>query len=217
MNQAYWRQRWQEHRIGFHRPDVHPRLPAFWDRLQVAQGGTVFVPLCGKSLDLLWLVEQGYRVRGVELSPIAVQEFFQEHHLHPQVDSVGAFQRWQAGPVEIFCGDFFDLTIAELKDIAAVYDRAALIALPPELRRAYTEKLRDILPHRPPILLITLDYPQETRQGPPFAVPEAEVCALYQPSWAVQHLSSIDLREEGSTDTNRFEELVFVLRRGVDS
>ncbi len=100
MNQAYWRQRWQEHRIGFHRPDVHPRLPAFWDRLQVAQGGTVFVPLCGKSLDLLWLVEQGYRVRGVELSPIAVQEFFQEHHLHPQVDSVGAFQRWQAGPVE---------------------------------------------------------------------------------------------------------------------
>lgn len=213
MNPQFWLQKWQDNQIGFHRSAFHPLLAQYWDELRAARGGPVFVPLCGKSLDLLWLAGQGYHVRGVEISPIAVRAFFEEHGLAPQVETQGAFQRYRSDGIEIFCGDFFALASLDLEDIMAVYDRASLIALPAERRRAYATHLLNLLPHRPPILLLTLDYPQEARPGPPFAVGEEEVRRLYEPAWAVERVATIDLRaEEISHGLTRFEEQVFILR-----
>ncbi|APZ44204.1 thiopurine S-methyltransferase [Acidihalobacter ferrooxydans] len=213
MTPDFWLQRWQENRIGFHQSQINTHLETHWPTLGAAPGGTVFVPLCGKSLDMLWLAGQGYRVRGVELSEIAVQSFFTENGLTPDIEPSGAFMRYRHGEIEILCGDLFDLRPADLADVTAVYDRASLIALPPEMRGRYAQHKRALLPDRPPVLLVTLDYPQTERQGPPFAVSDAEVRNLYADAWTVERVASVDLRTAGQhTDLSRFEEHVFILR-----
>jgi len=213
MNTKDWLQRWQENRIGFHRNEVHPQLVRYWSHCALAKGCHVFVPLCGKSLDLLWLGQQGYRVTGVEISPIAVQAFFQENQLACEVESFGEFQRYRAGTIKILCGDFFALQADMLPKVQGIYDRAALIALDRDLRQRYVEKLKTLFPTPPAILLITLDYPQQAKSGPPFAVPTAEVETLYQPEWRLEQLSRRDLRElEKKDQLPFFEELVFCLQ-----
>lgn len=214
MNPDFWLQRWQENRIGFHQAQINAHLENYWPRLGIAPGGTVFVPLCGKSLDMLWLAGQGYRVLGVELSPLAVDAFFTENGLKPDIQEHQAYTHYRCGEIEILCGDFFALTNDKLASVTAVYDRASLIALPPNMRPCYAEHLRAILPVRSPMLLITLDYPQVERQGPPFAVGDDEVRELYAEHWQVERIASRDLRNENepAQQLSRFDEHVFVLR-----
>lgn len=213
MTPEFWLQRWQENRIGFHQSQINVHLETYWPRLGIPPGATVFVPLCGKSLDMLWLAGQGYRVLGVELSPLAAEAFFEENGLTPEIESQSAFRRYRCGEIEILCGDFFNLQDKDLAQVSAVYDRASLIALPPDMRTRYASKLHSLLPGRQPILLITLDYPQEERQGPPFAVGDAEVRELYAGRWQIKKIASRDLRDENDrAQLSRFDEHVFVLR-----
>jgi thiopurine S-methyltransferase len=193
MDPDFWQQRWREGRIGFHQGRPTPQLLEYWPALALAPGSQVFVPLAGKSLDLAWLAAQGHRVLGVELSPLAVAQFFAEHDLTPQVHDSRYGRHYRAGDIELVCGDVFGLDADVLADCAAVYDRAALIALPPPLRRRYVHELHAQLPAGCRGLLITLEYPQHEKQGPPFAVPEAEVRDLYGRDWDVQVLERRDI------------------------
>lgn len=185
MEHEFWHQRWQEGRIGFHQDTVTPLLREHWSALALPRGSQVFVPLAGKSLDLAWLAAQGHRVLGVELSPLAVEQFFAEHRLAPQVHESRYGRHYCAGNIELICGDAFGLDAEALADCAAVYDRAALIALPPPLRRRYVHELYARLPADCRGLLITLEYPQHEKHGPPFSVPEREVRELYDRDWDV--------------------------------
>lgn len=193
MNPDFWRQRWREGRIGFHQDRPTPQLLEHWPALALSLGSQVFVPLAGKSLDLVWLAAQGHRVLGVELSPLAVAQFFAEHGLTPQVHDSRYGRHYRAGDIELICGDVFGLDADVLADGAAVYDRAALIALPPPLRRRYVHELHALLPAGCRGLLITLEYPQHEKQGPPFAVAEAEVRDLYGRDWHVETLERRDI------------------------
>lgn len=193
MDPEFWLQRWREGRTGFHQAAPTPLLLRHWPALALAPGSRVFVPLAGKSLDLLWLAGQGYRVLGVELSPLAVAQFFDEHGLTPQVHASRYGIHHVAGEIELVCGDVFELDAAALADCAAVYDRAALIALPADLRRRYVRELYARLPAGCRGLLVTLEYPPHEKQGPPFAVPEAEVRELYGRDWTVTTLERADI------------------------
>jgi thiopurine S-methyltransferase len=188
MNPDFWHERWQRNEIGFHQQEINAHLQDFWGQLAVPAGGLVFVPLCGKSRDLLWLRARGYRVLGVELSPIAVRDFFAENALTPQVTRQGTFERYEADGLAILCGDFFGLTPELVQGVAGVYDRASLIALPPELRVRYAEHSASILPAGVCTLLVTMEYPQGEMSGPPFSVGEDEVRSLYAARYAVTHL-----------------------------
>lgn len=188
MQPEFWQQRWANHEIGFHQPAPTPLLLKHWPALAVPAGAQVFVPLCGKSLDLAWLAGQGYRVLGVELSQIAVNEFFAEHGLVPEVERTRYGLHHRAGPIELICGDAFGLDAELLAGCAAVFDRAALIALPPPMRRRYMGELYARLPQGCRGLLITLEYPQAERDGPPFSVELPEVEALYADGWQLQPL-----------------------------
>lgn len=178
MEPDFWHQRWQENRIGFHKDEVNPYLIECWPRLGIAPPARVFVPLCGKSLDLVWLLEQGYQVEGVELSELAVQAFFDEQKLPYKQAQLGEWRVWEGENIRLWCGDLFRLTSAQTGALEAVYDRAALIALPAPMRRRYVRHLR-VLAGESPQLLITLSYPQDAMDGPPFSVEAAEVQALY--------------------------------------
>ncbi len=179
MDTQFWLDRWSNNEIGFHQRGVNEYLQQFWPRLDVPSDSTVFVPLCGKSLDMHWLRERGHRVIGIELAHQAVADFFSEWGVTPQITQTGLFERWRAQNIELLCGDFFDLTSDDVASVCAVFDRAALIALPPDLRESYATKLRDILPHGTPTLLITADYPQHEMSGPPFSVSDNEVRKLF--------------------------------------
>lgn len=202
MQHDFWLERWKEGLIGFHQDKINDYLTRHFSRTDAQQGGAVLVTLCGKSLDMVWLHETGFRVIGVELSQLAVEAFFNENRLQPTISSSGKFQCYQADDITLLCGDFFDLTAEDIGDITAVYDRASLIALPPEMRPSYADHLTSLLSADTKVLLITMEYPQEQMQGPPFAVQESEVHELYDKHFEVEHLESIDILE----DNPRFKE-----------
>ena len=188
MHPDFWHQRWADSQIGFHQDAPTPLLLKHWPALGVPAGGKVFVPLAGKSHDMAWLAAQGCQVLGVELSSIAVEAFFAEHGLAPETETTRYGIHYRAGGIELICGDAFGLDAAILADCAAVFDRAALIALPPALRQRYVRELQACLPIGCRGLLITLEYPQAERDGPPFSVPEEEVRGIYGDAWTVELL-----------------------------
>jgi thiopurine S-methyltransferase len=172
-----WFARWRDNRIGFHEGRPNTYLERHADRLDA--GRRVLVPLCGKSEDLAFLAGRGHPVVGVELVEDAVRAFFAEHDLTPRVTSRGPFTAYAAGAITILAGDIFDATADLLGPVDALYDRAALIALPPEVRSRYVAHLRALLPAGAAGLVITLEYPEDEMAGPPFSVREPEVRALY--------------------------------------
>lgn len=215
MEREFWLERWERAEIGFHQDEINPYLMRFWPMLGVAPGCAVFVPLCGKSLDMVWLRGQGCDVLGVELSPVAVREFFHEQGRSPLRESGEAFNRYAADGICIACGDFFDLRREDMAGICAVYDRASLVALPPQMRERFARHLAGILPAGTRILLVTFDYPQEQMSGPPFAVSEAEVRALYGEAAEVRLLATEDVLDRNSRfrqrGVSRMTENIFLL------
>jgi thiopurine S-methyltransferase len=183
MHADFWLERWRDGRTFFHQPKVMPSLQKYWPTLAVPAGSRVLVPLCGKSLDMFWLAEQGMRVLGVELSQIAVEQFFAEHALQAEITESALGRHYSASArnmnIEIICGDIFKLDAATLSSCTAVYDRAALIALPPPMREPYVRHIYGQLADGFRGILITLDYAQELMGGPPFSVHDGEVQTLY--------------------------------------
>lgn len=196
MDAEFWCQRWEQRQIGFHLDEVNPYLCKYWSRVGPPPGSQVFVPLCGKSLDLIWLAAQGFEVLGIEISPVATRDFFKENGLSPQIQQQGKFEIWSSGEISIMCGDFFDLQKEDLKNIRSVYDRASLIAFPEVMRPGYVAKLESVLPAGTPSLLITLAYEQQEMQGPPFAVLPQEVTTLFQGQYEISTLCIHDVLEE---------------------
>ncbi|HEY9200544.1 MAG TPA: thiopurine S-methyltransferase [Gammaproteobacteria bacterium] len=202
MHIDFWKQRWADQQIGFHLDQVNPNLAQYWSEIAVENGQQVLVPLCGKSLDMVWLAAQGCQVMGVECSEQALQQFIDEQQLTATSSQQGEFTLHQAEDIQLLQGDFFKLNAGLLQSVTAVYDRASLIALPAEMRTRYVELLQRILPQSVSILLVTLDYEQQLMQGPPFAVSHNEVERLYQPSFDISLLDERNVID----DSPRFRE-----------
>jgi thiopurine S-methyltransferase len=186
-----WESRWREGRIGFHKTEVQPMLVRHAEVLLAGNPQRVFVPLCGKSVDLPWLAERVPEVVGNELIPEAVAAFFEEQGLEPTSEPAGALTRRQSGRITLFEGDCFDLTPELAGTFPAIYDRAALIALPPEGRPRYASRLLSLLAPGGVILLITLHGPQPPEQGPPYCVAPEEVTALFGNATTLERLETI--------------------------
>lgn len=217
MEPEFWIKRWQTGDIGFHREEVNPALEKFWPQIAADSAERVFVPLCGKSLDMRWLAARGHRVLGVELSEEAIDAFFAGEGLSPNVRRDGAFLIKSAGPFELWCGDLFELPEAALAGVGSFYDRASLIALPPEMRGRYTGRLAEFLPSGTAGLLVSLTYDQSEMIGPPFSVSDEEVTRLFGGGFAIDELSC---REALSGNPNlikrgltRLTETCYMLRR----
>mgnify|MGYP001135519506 CR=1 FL=1 len=204
MDIEYWAARWKEGRIGFHEGRTNAFLAKHVGRL--GEKRRVLVPLCGKAEDMAFLAARGHEVVGVEAVEDAVEAFFAEHALEPQVDDLREGVRaYAAGGVRILAANFFACTRNDLGPVDALYDRAAIVALPPETRRRYVAHLRELLPAGAPGLVVTFEYAQSQLEGPPFAVLEDELRAL----WADSRVAAID---EAPTDGPRFREAGVALK-----
>lgn len=207
MKSEFWHERWQSGRIGFHQTQVNCFLQRYWSVLMAAGEGRVLVPLCGKSRDMLWLREQGHEVTGVELSDLACQAFMSELGVDTPARQEAGFAVREHEGLQLLCGDFFVLPEISYAEIRWVYDRAALIAFPADMRRAYAQSLIHNLPEGVAILLITLEF--DDQQGPPFSVSEPEVRELYGERFEVEKLETEQSKGRGG----RVEtESVYVLR-----
>ncbi|GBQ49302.1 thiopurine S-methyltransferase [Komagataeibacter sucrofermentans DSM 15973] len=188
MDEAFWQAKWERGEIGFHESRPNALLTRYLPTLRLPAGARVFVPLCGMSLDIHWLLAQGYAVVGCELSRIAVTRLFAALGLVPHVTPLGALDRFEAGKLCVFVGNILDLTPTQLGAVDGVYDRAALIALPAPLRVAYASHLV-ALTHAAPQLLICLEYDPSCRAGPPFPVDETMVRAYYAPTFTITRVA----------------------------
>ena len=178
MEASFWLDRWTNNEIGWHEREFNPLLTAHFRKLGIPGGGRVFVPLCGKTRDIAWLLQQGYRVAGSELSELAVQQLFAELGVEPQVTKHDAATHYSAPGLDVFVGDIFALTSTQLGPVQAIYDRAALVALPPDMRVRYAQHLQ-ALTGSAPQLLICFEYDQNVMPGPPHSLIAAEVWQHY--------------------------------------
>lgn len=193
MDPTFWQERWQTRQIGFHQSSIHPFLERWWPTLHADPPGRIYVPLCGKSLDMVWLAVRGHRVVGTELVGTAVQEFFGEVGAAAQVDAVGPFRRHTSGAFEILEGDALALTAGILGPVQGSYDRAALVALPPAMRERYAQSFARLMPRGSRTLLVAFEYAQRLKEGPPFSVEPDEVSRLYGADFEVRELERIDI------------------------
>ena len=192
MRPSFWEERWRLGQIGFHQLAVEEQLAKYWSQLNVPSGH-VLVPLCGKSLDLLWLRERGIDVTGIELSAVAVESLFWEQGILARRTAGEGIDRFDADRLRIFQGNLFTLDSARLGNFHAVYDRASLIALPPEERVRYVDTLVTLTQPGTKTLLMTIEYSQQQANGPPFSVGRSEVEALYGARHSIRLLERRDI------------------------
>ncbi len=193
MQPQFWHERWQTGQIGFHLTKAHPALDKYWKDLSIAKAGRVLVPLCGKSLDILWLRDAGYPVVGVELSTIAVESFCMENGVPARRRELNGFDSYESHNLRLLRGDFFSTTRELLGPISAIYDRAALISWAPELRAAYVAHLAGLIAPGVPTLLVTMEYPQEQMSGPPFSLSRTDLESLYSSQFSIEELERQDV------------------------
>jgi thiopurine S-methyltransferase len=192
MEPSFWHNRWQTNQTGWHESTVNSLLIAHFPSLNLPSGQRVFVPLCGKSFDLGWLLSQGYTVAGAELSELAVTQLFAELGVEPTRSEVGKHKHFRGGKIDIFVGDIFDLSSEVLGPVDAVYDRAALVALPETMRVRYTAHLKTITALAPQ-LVIGYEYDQTMAPGPPFSITPDELHHHYSDSYTLTPLARIEV------------------------
>jgi thiopurine S-methyltransferase len=193
MDGGFWHRKWQRNEIAFHQRDANPLLVTYFKDLSLPEGSRVFLPLCGKTRDIHWLLSHGYRVCGSELSKIAVEQLFAELGVEPNTTAIDQITLYGSNDIDIFVGDIFNLSRSVLGQVDAIYDRAALVALPTPMRERYAAHLIKVTDQAPQ-LLITYAYDQRLLDGPPFSVGPEEVSRQYQESYDLKLLASADIK-----------------------
>jgi thiopurine S-methyltransferase len=217
LQPEFWHERWRMGQIGFHQSVVDCNLREYWTDLGLANNCRTFVPLCGKSLDLLWLRDRGHHVAGVELSAVALTSFCMEQGIPARRRVIHDFDIYETAQLQLFCGNFFSLTPQLLGPVTAVYDRAALMSWSPELRGSYVRHMTVLTSPGTQTLLVTMEYPQTQMTGPPFSVTTVDVNRFYARHHAIQLLARRDilaseprLRSRGLT---QLHEVCYLLTR----
>ncbi|MBT3504485.1 MAG: thiopurine S-methyltransferase [Piscirickettsiaceae bacterium] len=211
MDPAFWHQKWEDKQIGFHRDAVNPLLLAHFKALALEKGQTIFLPLCGKTLDIAWLLTQGLSVKGIELHEPAVVELFDDLGLEPVIAELGFLKCYSAPGLMIYVGDIFKLTITVLGEVNAVYDRAAIVALPKTMRADYAIQVM-ALSQKSDQLVINYVYDQSIMAGPPFSVSNEELALYYSEHYSMTLLYENDV-EGGLKGCCPATESVWLLNR----
>ena len=210
MEASFWHERWKLNQIGFHIDNTNPLLTNHIGKLNLSKNSRIFLPLCGKTLDIAYLLDQGFSVVGIELSEVAVTALFNELNVKPEIATINSLKIYKAENINIFVGDFFDLNAELLGDIDAIYDRASLIALPVTMRQDYTKHLTKITQNTQQ-LLICLEYDQAAIKGPPFSISADEVKQHYENIYSIQCAESNSINN-GKLQNHNATENAWILK-----
>jgi thiopurine S-methyltransferase len=211
MEPQFWHDKWENNQIAFHNEGAHPLLLKHWSSLGLSKGSRVFIPLCGKTRDIAWFLAQGYHVVGVELSELAIQQLFSDLGIEPQIETIAKLHHYQAQNIDIYEGDIFELSKTLLDKVDAIYDRAALVALPQTMRAEYAAHIQAISMQAAQ-LIICFEYNQDELNGPPFSVDEAEVTEYYADNYSLNILEKVPV-ERGLKGQCHATEVVWSILR----
>jgi len=196
MEANFWHALWDNKDIGWHKDETNELLLRHFSTLGLVPKSRIFIPLCGKSVDIKWLLEQGYQVVGVELNELAIKELFEYLDIRPTIRQVGSLLHYRSENIDIFVGDFFDLRQELLGSVDAIYDRGAIVALPQTMRSEYTKLLRTLTSNAVQ-LVITFDYDQSLMEGPPFSVDKKLLDSYYVEFYKIRLLETIRIKSFG--------------------
>ncbi len=208
----YWHNRWDTLQLGWHRDEFNDLLEKHWFSINPPKDCEVLVPLCGKSLDMIWLAKQGYKVVGLELVQKAIETFFQENNLESSIITVDKHTKYSSPPFTIYQGDIFDLQNGMIQ-ADAWYDRAAMVALPNSVREQYVKQIYNQTKPGAVGLLITFSYPEDEMEGPPFSLPDQAVMDYFSNGFEVECLEKIDLEDEKDRGLSNVKSSVFKITR----
>ncbi|MBA6412248.1 thiopurine S-methyltransferase [Parahaliea sp. F7430] len=189
MNEEFWHEKWAKNEIGFHEKDGNRLLSEHLHQLALQPGQRILLPLCGKTRDIARLLAQGYQVVGIELSELAIEQLFEELEIKAKIAQAGELSIYSADSIDIFVGNIFSVDENTLGHVDAIYDRAALVALPEVLRMEYVDHLARIA-HQAAQLLITFEYDQKAMDGPPFSITQAAIKQYYGDAYQIEHIAS---------------------------
>lgn len=212
MEKEFWLKAWEEGRTGFNQSEPHSSLEKYLPQFGLNKDAKVLVPLCGKSVDLLYLAKLGFNVHGVEIFEKAVEEFFSENNLpNPKIEDSSGFKNFSIPRITLSVGDFFQLSSDSQYDF--IYDRASLVALPVEMRTRYAQLITKVLKPEGQILLVAYDYDESEMEGPPFSVTQDEIHKLY-PGFSLDLLGAIPQNPESRlAQITSLKEYVYSLRK----
>ena len=227
MEREFWLEKWRATKPGFHQEKVNSRLQKYWglitQELELAiepNEKTVFVPLCGSTIDMRWLTENGCDVLGVEFSEVACRKYFTDNDFEFTESTNSSFSVFKGEQIQLWQGDFFALQPQDLSNVTAVYDRASLIALPPAMRQRYAQHLSALLIPGCQMLLISMDYDETKMKGPPFSVNEEEVHLLFKDTFSIErigHSSGPDIVGNlSSRGLDTLTEKVYLMKRNAN-
>jgi len=201
MDASFWHKCWERSSLGFHQEQVHPFLLEYFDKLIKPDDKHVFVPLCGKSLDMVWLAER-LNVTGAELSEIACHDFFADKKLSYNKQCLGDFSVLSHDNLVLLQGDFFKLMPVDINSPDWIYDRAALIALPKKMQKSYANHLTSFIDKNTRLMLISLEFPEDELSGPPFPITQPQLKDFF-PNCDVDLIASHELQDK------RFAQRIF--------
>lgn len=190
MNIDFWHKLWEKNEIGWHNEEVNKLFLKNFPQLALKKNSRVFIPLCGKTVDIEWLLDNDYSVVGIELNENAIKELFNYLKLNPTIKTVGPLTLYSAKNIDIFVGDIFELEKSTLGKVDTIYDRGAIVALPTEMRKKYTSLLVDITENAPQ-LIISYEYDQKLMEGPPFSVKESQLKDYYNDYYNLKLMETI--------------------------
>lgn len=216
MDSEFWIKAWNEGRTNFDQKSYNPKLLEYFPKLNPVRGQNVLVPLCGKSVDMLWFNAQGLLVHGVELYEKAVAEFFIENDLKHRIYADEKFRTYLGDHISISCGEYFKLGMESSFEF--VYDRAALVALPESMRKRYVEVTTRALAPGGNYLLIVYEYDQTKLEGPPFSVSEKEIHELYGKYFRIKLMENQRPDNEGArlSETLSLTQKVYILEKKIN-
>lgn len=191
MDADFWTERWNQSNTPWHQSEPEALLTKYFPKEKTK---SALIPLCGKSLDVLWISKNSEKVIGVELSPIACQAFFEEQNFSYKTESYKDFKIFNSLNIELWCGDFFKLPTETYQSVDFIYDRAAIIALPPNLRQLYANKLIEIAQASTSSdfqILMIGRVDEGLQDGPPFQVADAEIHKLFSEKLNLEILEKI--------------------------
>lgn len=214
MESSFWKEVWNEGQIGFHQSEINKNLKRFAQKFK--DRSTVLVPLCGKSKDMCYLTEQGHKVHGVEIVEKAIIEFKEENPAYWTHSTASEFEKFSSSEIDLYLGDFHRFSKLDM-NYESIFDRASMIALPPEMRKVHAKELSTLTKKSGNILLITLEYPQEKVAGPPFSVPKYEVENLFEHEFHIEEIAHESTKNIGSkfinAGINKVEQRVYWLTK----
>ena len=205
MEASFWIKSWElgGFYTSFHRKDIHPYVLEYMTPDEI-ENKNILVPLCGKAVDMLYLAQYANKVIGVELVEEAILQFFSENNLsYRKVDD----ETFISGNIILLKKDFMSLTNQEIGSIDWIYDRASLVALPLEMRKAYLKAIDRLSDIGTKQLIITLEYFPLINSAP-FSIPAEEVNEYYGEGHIIRHVESPNLPNHGMVRKWNLEYLI---------